>query len=373
MGIKTENLKVGLVVKNYRELCKLLGADIKDGKSKRLQIKDWERYFRYSRDGNKYIIEEIYDEPAPKLDKRKDGNTNNNKYGSIVQELIVDLLLKNTFKLFAPLTFFLKQFDMVNINYNFCDDKVPKLAKLLKINDYNIYDFYNVSRGNLRGIFETALKRLEKIQFIKWTKVPMVCITQVKTETNELNTLKLQGKGNTYVRCIGNTIHRKANPDEIRLVRKTEEKLLNDRGYKNISQVILAGKQPDFRKELQGILFEKGNIDYMYYNYEIYMEDAAYEQISKEIDTYELKHTLNNLISKNMMENAKNRHLKIRKKYSHAWGEVNFKSKKDKYRYNEAYPEIYSELVAVLIDRDAKDIREKIGKVSGEEKVGTFE
>ncbi|MGI5881174.1 MAG: hypothetical protein ACOX6L_11465 [Syntrophomonadaceae bacterium] len=74
-----------------------------------------------------------------------------------------------------------------------------------------------------------------------------------------------------------------------------------------------------------------------------------------------------------MMENAENRHLKIRKKYSHAWGEVNFKSKKDKYRYNEAYPEIYSGLVAVLIDRDAKDIREKIGKVSGEEKVGTFE
>jgi hypothetical protein len=40
MEIITENLKVGLVVKNYRELCKLLGADIKDGKSKKLQVKD---------------------------------------------------------------------------------------------------------------------------------------------------------------------------------------------------------------------------------------------------------------------------------------------------------------------------------------------
>ena len=64
MEIITKNLKVGLVVKNYRELCKLLGADIKDGKSKKLQVKDWERYFRFSRDDKEKLQKVIREKTA---------------------------------------------------------------------------------------------------------------------------------------------------------------------------------------------------------------------------------------------------------------------------------------------------------------------
>lgn len=368
MEIKTENIEVGQSIKNYKVLCGLLGADIKKGKSKQLQLQDWERYFRYSRDGNKYTIEEIYEEPAPKIDKRKFGNTNNSVYGGMVQELVMDLLLRNAGKLFNPLNFFLKEFWMTNGNYKVCEDNVPKLALLLQIDEYNIYEFYTISRKNLRDVFETALKALEKRQFIRWIKVPMVCITETTIENNELNTPKLLGKGNTYVKCVANTIHREATQEEIKLVKETEGKLLSEKGFENIQRVIFAGKYPDFKKELEEILFEKGNIDYLYSNYKIDIDDAAYEQILEEINADGLKARLNDLVSKNMMENAEKRHLSTREKYSHIWGEVRFKSKSDKYRYNEAYPEIYSELVAVLISRYADQIGEKIDKISQKDK-----
>lgn len=55
-----------LTVKNYKEMCKILEEKEKDGNSKTAQIKEWNRYFDFSRDNQKYIIKEIYDKPFPK-------------------------------------------------------------------------------------------------------------------------------------------------------------------------------------------------------------------------------------------------------------------------------------------------------------------
>lgn len=48
------------VYKNYKELCEALGWKPQTGKSKQLQIKKLGDICNYSRDGNKYIINEIY-------------------------------------------------------------------------------------------------------------------------------------------------------------------------------------------------------------------------------------------------------------------------------------------------------------------------
>lgn len=68
--MKIENLTEGLVVKNYKELCRLLEIEEKRGKGRDLQVKDFERYFTYERNGHNYIIKEIYDEPLEKVRKR---------------------------------------------------------------------------------------------------------------------------------------------------------------------------------------------------------------------------------------------------------------------------------------------------------------
>lgn len=70
-----ENLCVGQVVKNYRVLCEILGQEPKTSNSKKAQFKEWECYFRYHKEGQKIIIDEIYNSPLNK----KDGRTESNK------------------------------------------------------------------------------------------------------------------------------------------------------------------------------------------------------------------------------------------------------------------------------------------------------
>ena len=72
-------LKQGQVIKNYKELCKILDMPIAAGNSKILQLKELKRYCKYKKDGNKIIIAEIYDKPLPKIDFRMLGNNNRRK------------------------------------------------------------------------------------------------------------------------------------------------------------------------------------------------------------------------------------------------------------------------------------------------------
>ena len=57
--LNLENIKEGMVVKNYKEMCKLFDIKPKSGNSKISQLKDWECYFSYHKSGNKFIIDEI--------------------------------------------------------------------------------------------------------------------------------------------------------------------------------------------------------------------------------------------------------------------------------------------------------------------------
>lgn len=81
MENKYNNLKVGQIYKSYRQVCEALCEDVRGGSSKMAQIKEWNCYFKYEKDGNKFIIKEIYTVPLKKEDGR--GGGFNRKYHSI--------------------------------------------------------------------------------------------------------------------------------------------------------------------------------------------------------------------------------------------------------------------------------------------------
>ena len=75
----TNKLHTNDIFKNYKELCECLGEPVKNGCSKKSQMKEWERYFSYRKEGNKFIITEVFDTPKDKTDNRVNNYSRNNK------------------------------------------------------------------------------------------------------------------------------------------------------------------------------------------------------------------------------------------------------------------------------------------------------
>ena len=73
-----------MIFDNYKHLCTFLGLEDKaklGGKSKRLQIKEFKRFFDFEKLNNsfKLIITDIYQIPLEKVDGRKNNKGGNNK------------------------------------------------------------------------------------------------------------------------------------------------------------------------------------------------------------------------------------------------------------------------------------------------------
>lgn len=79
MQINYNLLQVGQQFKNYKAVCEYIGDVQKTGKGKQLQVKEWERHFKWinpidSKTGkktHKFVITQVYTEPLEKIDKRK--------------------------------------------------------------------------------------------------------------------------------------------------------------------------------------------------------------------------------------------------------------------------------------------------------------
>jgi len=66
-----EHLEVGQIHKNYKELCIVLGEEVKSGNSKDRQLVNWKRYFDWKKEGVKFTISKIYNKPLEKIDNRR--------------------------------------------------------------------------------------------------------------------------------------------------------------------------------------------------------------------------------------------------------------------------------------------------------------
>ena len=95
MEIDTSKLEPGMKVKNYKELCGLLGVPVLSGSSKPRQVKKFEQYFTYHKFGREIIIDEIYPEgsiklvPAKRTDKRFKDPRN------IYQKYMINIILQS--------------------------------------------------------------------------------------------------------------------------------------------------------------------------------------------------------------------------------------------------------------------------------------
>ena len=60
---KIKDLRVGMTFKNYKNLCFFMEAEVLEGTSKQYQLYEFAKYFSWTRQGQKYIITDVFAEP----------------------------------------------------------------------------------------------------------------------------------------------------------------------------------------------------------------------------------------------------------------------------------------------------------------------
>lgn len=402
------NIKVGQTFKNYKELCSALGEPVKGGKSKQLQLKEWERYFSFTKQGHKITINEIYDTPKEKQDMRSYGN-NTVGYIDYIEILLLNLFAEKAKQgqrdLLISKGKLLKLLKMINSNYLFFRDKTHKLSEYINIPEIEIKDFYESSNSTLENNLETALKRLRQKSLVYWTYAIGVCYLDTEIETNELGKIKI----NRYKKSYQNDYedeeeqyiyepakptklikrYRKATNDEIEIITKTENEILEKYGIitipineqennsdqeneeinnKNeyINKLYKRGLVKDFYKKVNDLLFERANILYYYNAYEFVLNrrdiNKNRQNIKAKLECIEKEYyeeLLNDSIKDRIIENAKKRHKRALSFNDELldWGYLpEYKEESIKHRRNPQYIENTITLTDTLIDKDNKPI-----------------
>ena len=312
------NLYVGLIVKNYKLMCHLLQQEQKiSGQGKNYQFDQWKQYFNWEKQGNKFIITEIYEEPILKPDIK--GNSIYNVY---IEKLILDLLVQKyqsddefNKRIYLSRDQMLESLNMVNRNYHFIKYNANDTANFIKVDSANIKEFYDINNRNFNDAVERALKRLSSKFLVNWQLVQTVAVNTEKEEEEEIYNWKKE-------EFVPKEIHRDATTEERELIILYESIVAEEMGFDKKQNIFLCGKWLEFTRNVCNRLQENGtNILYYYKSYDIVFHKKVIQELDK-INQYLLiseerkdtKNTLNNVVVEQIEKNTKTRHDKAKDK-----------------------------------------------------------
>lgn len=274
-------LKVGQVFKNYKSICEWLGVKPASGNTKISHMKEFDRYCTYHKEGNKFVIDEVYDTPLDKKDGRSETSANNSvKYADDIETIML-YTLQNKKEFLCTISQALLLCNLVNENYNVGKKDIPITSKLLNLDIENVYTFYDSTSRRLRDTFERALNRMRSKALLSYTKPIMVACNDVKIKLNELGEPKLlNGKISYKVE----EVHRLATKEEVDVILDCEANTLNQLGCDDMQHVFLSHKWNEFKKIVNKEISSRLNIKYYYEAYNIIVNT---KQVNRKIKNYE--------------------------------------------------------------------------------------
>lgn len=286
--VDTSNIEEGMFLpKGYKELCALLNEkSLKSGSnSYKAQLKRWARYFKMEKGrGRSLVILDIYDEPLPIDDGRKNGNRN------IYLKYIETILLKYIYYKNGQICYTTRNqlwllLGMINNNYR----KIP--LKILKseieycdVTEWELNKFYMRCNTRLNTILFSALNNLQNRSLIAFeTQIMIVVPNQDK-----------KGFSKHYV----------ANDNEIRKILAVERNILNIMGFESRNHAACCMKLSEFYEKVNQKLFELYGWERKYERLKIiFNEGDIREAITK--NEYELQRIyLNEIIIDAIDQNA---------------------------------------------------------------------
>lgn len=264
-------LEVGMEVKNYKEMCELLNQDIKGGDSKKSQIKQWQCYFDFEKQGQKYIITEIFDEPFPNIDARK---AKRGIYVGYIELLLMDYLAKQANhctsitkrELYQILgmtsnSYFENKWSVQGVTENMGKSKNSGYQYPVSCQDVQV--FYSRADSKLNDIINSALKSMENRFLIKFSTEYVICYSDVE----------------------GTHQFKIADNSEVEMILQAQRRAIEKMGYYSFSQVIRENKVKKYFSYVDSYLHEKYGWNYAYSQLKIiYLADSIRKQFSATVD-----------------------------------------------------------------------------------------
>lgn len=283
------------IYKNYKELCGVMDWTPTSGKSKQLQLNDLERYCTYHKEKNKFIIDEIFEEPLPKKDGRVNNKGGNNLiYAEYAEKLIIHMLSNcpidsKTKTINMSRNGLYYKLHMINRNYNVGRNNINRFSRYLKVPVSCIYDFYNNTSGKLNRNIERTLNRLQGQCLIHWEYRVGV---KLRTGANRL-----------------------ASDNEINQIIKAERKALKDLNEKSKKDIFLKGKWNEFNKKVCDEIQEVTPIEYYYKVFHINTTDDFRTMLLEAEDLETIQNELNATIYLSTIDTATNKYNNMQEKW----------------------------------------------------------
>lgn len=366
--MKIENLKSGMVAKNYKELCSMLEIKPTGGDSKKSQLKELERFIKYHKEGNKFIVDEIYSEPTYKIDNRSMGN--NSVYGEDLRNLILHILatsdelgdFADKKYLTIPCTLLLRKLHMINCNYALGRREQAILSELMCMEDYYVNDFYNTTHENLKTSLESSLNQLYNMRLIEWKKEKMVCKKKAIYKMNEVNEIMIDDDFKPVYEITES--YQEATVEEASYILRVENNLLKEYECEYISEVFKKGKISEFYTKANKLVKENTNIMYYFSGYKIIFNKDIVEEklLDLGIDVFEVRKTINKKVKEKTLNNAIKRNGKALEEYYKSDILPNKNTKRARLKDN--YLTNMDLLITILIDIGANDICSEIKKMT---------
>lgn len=320
-------------MKNYKELCHLLEIEPKTSNSKKAQLKELQRFIKYEKDGNKFVVLEIYDEPLEIIDGRL-FSKKTAPYIDDLELLLLDFLLYCEGDMTISKSGLYTALKMVNTNYTKYNGNLrPALANDLNISIDMINEFYDNASSILSNSIQTVLNRLSRKKLIHVQEVKMIAyVESIPIETNEFGEIKhnqIIHIDNDIERIeyvpssLKSVVNRKiANDEEIKRILYIEREVLKEFGFKEETKsnyLVASGLYHKFKKEVNKRTLERLNIAYNYKAYKILFN---HDHV-KEERQYILERTLklmkqgkvNDGIKKHITTNSKRHSINLNDKY----------------------------------------------------------
>lgn len=234
--VNTSLLTEGAVVKNYKEMCGILGCEpCNGGNDKVSQIKNWKRYFNFEKQGHKFIITEIYDNPLPCQDSR---SCREGIYVKYIESLLLrlladqknnhlDIVKRNLYSILGITSIQFFDLRSKEKRNTFIDEMKDKSS--VPIDKISVLNFKMRVEAKISQILSTALKSMSKRNLIEY-------------RTNDMISYK---EDDGYIKDVI-----KASEIESDILSDIREEVLEEMEYSSVLKVIWDDKINEFNSRV---------------------------------------------------------------------------------------------------------------------------